>query len=269
MKHIGILKSKRSLTEQEWITAFNNSWKIVPFEHIQKIEASAIALVQKYISMYGANNLAYAWSGGKDSILISEICRKAGITQGMFGTCDLEYPEFQKWVNENIPSGVEPVSSGRDLEWLLERQDKIFPSDTKVRAWWFQNTHRVSQKKYYREKNLSGIFLGRRRIDGNTGSGNDYRDKSGALWITPVFEWTHEELFAYLHYYKLELPPIYNWKNGFLQGTHLWPMRGTINPTSRTADRIRVWEEIYSIDKGLVIKMSKHFSEIKYINTGE
>lgn len=54
-------------------------------------------------------------------------------------------------------------------------------------------------------------------------------------------------MLAYIYYLRPnQLPPIYDWHNGFVEGTHPWPMR------SETLDDADGWAQIYSIDSSLV-----------------
>jgi hypothetical protein len=47
------------------------------------------------------------------------------------------------------------------------------------------------------------------------------------------------------------LPPIYDWKNGYLCGTHPWPARQWTGSISNG------WREIYEIDPSIVEKASE------------
>ena len=65
-------------------------------------------------------------------------------------------------------------------------------------------------------------------------------------------DWTHEQVLAYIYYYNLEMPPIYNWKNGYLCGTHPWPAR------QWTKSVENAWAEVYEIDKYIVTEAAKY-----------
>lgn len=68
----------------------------------------------------------------------------------------------------------------------------------------------------------------------------------GVTRYSPLSEWTHEQMLAYIHYHNLEMPPIYSWKNGYLCGTHPWPAR------QWTGSVENAWAEIYEIDSSIV-----------------
>ena len=53
------------------------------------------------------------------------------------------------------------------------------------------------------------------------------------------------------------MPPIYDWKNGYLCGTHPWPAR------QWTKSIENGWQEVYEIDKSIVIDASEHIDSAK------
>ena len=63
---------------------------------------------------------------------------------------------------------------------------------------------------------------------------------------SPLAGWKHEEILAFIHYYKIPVPPIYGWKNGYLCGTHPWPAR------QWTGSEENGWREVYEIDESIV-----------------
>ncbi len=103
------------------------------------------------------------------------------------------------------------------------------------------------------------LLLGRRRADGNyVGRGdNIYTNGQGVTRYSPMSDWTHEKVLAYIHYYNLEMPPIYEWKNGYLCGTHPWPAR------QWTGSVENAWAEIYEIDSAIVTEAAEHIQSAK------
>ena len=109
------------------------------------------------------------------------------------------------------------------------------------------------------------LLLGRRRADGNyVGKGdNIYTNNDGITRYSPLADWTHEEILAYIHYYKCELPPISEWPNGYLCGTHSWPAR------QWTGGIMNGWREIYQIEPKILEEVSKYFPEAKDVLDGK
>lgn len=107
--------------------------------------------------------------------------------------------------------------------------------------------HRA-QRIYSKTHGLDLIILGR-RADGNyVGRGsNIYTDGKGVTRFSPLADWTHEQILAFIHYNQLPVPPIYSWPNGYLCGTHPWPAR------QWTGSVENGWREVYGIDPSIVI----------------
>ena len=111
----------------------------------------------------------------------------------------------------------------------------------------------------FKENKLDVILLGRRRADGNyVGRGsNSYLNSNGILRYSPLADWTHEEVLAYIHYNRLEMPPIYEWEKGYLCGTHPWPARQYMK------DAEQGWREVYEIDRSIVENAAEFFPSAK------
>lgn len=246
-----ILGKKQSMKNEEWIQAVDQIESLVSRE---ETEARALETIEDIKRTVGDKKAAYAWSAGKDSLVLGEICRLAGITDCMMAVCELEYPAFVDWVKEHKPDGLEVINTGQDLTWLSKHQSMLFPQDSSIAARWFSVVQHKAQEKYYKSKELDMILLGRRRADGNyCGRGsNIYTNGKGTTRYSPLASWSHEEILAFIHYNKIPIPPIYGWKNGYLCGTHPWPAR------QWTGSVENGWKEIYEIDKNILREAAKY-----------
>ena len=241
-----VLGRKQSVKNEDWLKAMEEIEELISREEVEEAVAAAVEDIRREIA---GKKAAYAWSGGKDSLVLAEICRMAGITDCMIAVCDLEYPAFTRWIEEHKPDGLETINTGQGLEWLKKHPEMLFPRDSQTAARWFSIVQHRAQAKYYKEHGLDMILLGRRRADGNyCGRGsNIYTDGKGVTRYSPLAAWKHEAVLGFIHYYQVPIPPIYNWPSGYLCGTHPWPARQwTINPKN-------AWREIYSIDPDIVI----------------
>ena len=157
------------------------------------------------------------------------------------------------WIEENKPDGLEVINTGQDTEWLIKHPEMLFPKGSKIAARWFSIVQHRAQAKYYRAHGLDMILLGRRRADGNyCGRGdNIYTDGKGVTRYSPLAAWKHEAVLGFIHYYHLPMPPIYDWPNGYLCGTHPWPAR------QWTVSSENAWKEIYCIDPNIVTDAAK------------
>lgn len=242
-----MLGRKQRISNQDWLDAIKDIERSCSRSHINELTARTVAEIRQRCL---GKKTAYAWSGGKDSIVLGDLCEKAGVNQSVLVVCDLEYPAFLQWVAGNKPKGLEIVNTGQGLEWLSKHPEMLFPQKSDLAAKWFHIIQHRGQAIYYKKHALDFIILGRRKADGNfVGRGsNIYTNAQGVTRYSPISGWTHEEVLAYIHYNNLPIPPIYGWKNGYLCGTHQWAARqwtGTIQ---------NGWREVYDIDHTIVEK---------------
>lgn len=249
-----MLGRKQSIKNEAWLEALANIEAAISQEELDKL---AVATVEDIKAKTKGKNVACAWSAGKDSIVLGELCEMAGVTASMIGVCNLEYPAFMEWVEAHKPKGCEIVNTGQDLAWLSKHPEMLFPQDAATAARWFSIVQHRAQREYFKAHNLDLIILGRRRADGNyVGRGsNIYTDGRGVTRFSPLANWSHEHILAFIHYHHLELPPIYGWPNGYLCGTHPWPARQWTDGNG--------WQEVYNIDKSIVITAAEQLSSAR------
>jgi hypothetical protein len=238
------ISRKQSSRNEEWIQALSNIESLVPEKEYRVAEKKAIADIRKTIK---GKKTALAWSGGKDSIVLGHLCIKAGLTASMIGMCNLEYPAFEAWVQANKPEGCEIINTGQDMSWLAKHPEMLFPLSSALIGRWYGIVQHKAQEDYYKRNSLDMLILGRRRADGNyTGTDGLYTNGRGITRFSPLCDWPHEMILAGIHYNRLPLPPIYDWKDGFVQGTHPWPARIHVK------DAQQGWQEIFDIDPAIV-----------------
>lgn len=239
------LKRKQITDNASWISAVATAQEAVTREELDNLVKSTVENIRDTV---GAQRAAYAWSGGKDSIVLGKLCEMAGVTDSMIALCNLEYPSFLKWVMEHKPEGCEVINTGQNLDWLVKHPEMLFPGDCKMTGRWFSIVQHNAQRIYFQTHKLDVLILGRRRADGNyVGRGtNIYTDGKGITRYSPLADWRHEDILAFISYYGLELPPIYEWKNGYTCGTHPWPARPKAGSVGNG------WREVYEIDPTIV-----------------
>lgn len=239
------LGRKQSINNDAWLEAVATVEKAVPRDELDALVSVTIEDIKATV---GGKRAAYAWSAGKDSIVLGHICEAADVADSMIGVCNLEYPAFIAWIEANKPAGCEVINTHQDLDWLAKHPEMLFPQDSAAAGRWFSIVQHRAQRLYFKSHELDTIILGRRRADGNyVGRGtNIYTDAQGVTRYSPLAAWSHEHVLSYIHYHKLPLPPIYGWKNGYLCGTHPWPAR------QWTGSVENGWREVYDIDPSIV-----------------
>ena len=245
-----VLGRKQTSKNEDWLYAIEHIEELISPEEVQAFADAAVEEIRQQTS---GKKAAYAYSACKDSIVLADLCGKAGVTTGYFAYCELDYPEFIRWVMANKPEGVEMMHTGIGYGWLKKHQDLIFAEGQLGQRW-----HLISQRgpftRMFFDNHLDLLLVGHRRIDGNFCGGNGYiRKRSGETRYAPLRDWPHEALLGYIHYNNLPLPPIYGWKDGWVQGTHAWPEREFCSN-----DVMRGYREVYDIDPGIVLKAAKY-----------
>lgn len=155
--------------------------ELVPREELEKAVATAVESIK---TMTQGKNVAYAWSGGKDSIVLSSICRLAGVKECMFAHTDLEYPAFLEWCLNNKPEHCEVIHIPYDLDWLAEHENMM----TGVRA-----SESIQRLQY-----MSSLNLGRQGI-------------TGSNTIYPIYDWRDNDIWKYIRDNNLDIPDAYMW----------------------------------------------------------
>ncbi|MDD3337189.1 MAG: phosphoadenosine phosphosulfate reductase family protein [Eubacteriales bacterium] len=259
MKPLG---RKQNIKNEEWLEAVANIESSVSRTDLLALEEETVLDIR---AKTDGKKAAYAWSAGKDSIVLGHLCESAGIHECMIGVCNLEYPAFISWIDENKPTACEIINTGQDLDWLSRHPDMLFPQSSEVAGQWFHIVQHAAQARYFKAHDLGALILGRRRADGNfVGRGtNIYTDGRGVTRFSPLAGWKHEHILAYIHYHALPLPPIYEWPNGYLCGTHPWPAR------QWTGGIENGWREVYGIDPSIVISAAEKIESARRFLNGK
>jgi len=239
-----MLKRKQSLTNDEWLETVRNIRQIVSRDETDQAICKAVAEIREKAS---GKRVAYAWSGGKDSIVLDLLCRTAGIKDCLFVHSNLEYPAFLAWCMEHMPEGCHTYNTGLDLNWLKNHPSMLFPKDSTHVYRWYRAVQQTGIRDYFRQHHLDMMIVGHRKADGNyTGVDGISTNHEGVTRYAPMADWPHELILATIAYYDLPIPPIYGWKNGYRNGTHAWPCRLNISTPEEG------YREVWEIDPSIV-----------------
>lgn len=173
-----VLGRKQSIRNEDWINAMQHIEDLVKKEELDVLVDQTVSEI---LEQTEGKKVAFAWSGGKDSLVLEKVCEMAGIHDCLMAVCDLEYPAFVEWVESHKPKKLEIINTGQDMDWLLKHQNMLFPQKSNVAAQWFHMVQHRGQARYYKAHDLDMLLLGRRRADGNyVGKGsNIYTDGKG------------------------------------------------------------------------------------------
>ena len=246
------LPRKQRCNQAQFDAVAKNIKLIVPKWWADRIISQAVNRVNHIARIHGSN-IAYGWSGGKDSLALEVVMDKAGIYDCMMVTSRLEYPAFLQWTGANMPDGITMIDRAEiNYSWLLDNRRMLFPGTTEIGARWFEIVQRKGQHEYYADFNLDAFIVGRRISDGNFAKW-DFVDGGGRVWASPILDWTHEDVLAVCAYYSKPMPPIYDWPRGWSVGTGPWPAR------QWCGSELQGWQEVARIDRNIVTKAAYDF----------
>lgn len=246
-----VLGRKQNSTNADWLAAVADIERIIAAEEVEQFAAKAIDDIR--VATAG-KKAAYGWSGGKDSIVLGKLCESAGVTRSFFGHCDLEFQSFLSWALSNMPENCLEITTPIGLRWLSEHTEMLFIDDAKRLNRWYGMVQRRAFSDYYAAEKPDLIIVGHRVIDGNVcGEGGYIRKKSGEVRYAPIADWPHEAILGYIHYHGLELPPVYDWEDGYVFGPTPWPIWG------HPKDHADGWRMIHSLEPAILPEAAKWF----------
>ena len=108
-------RKQKYKTEDAWHDAVAHIEELVSPEECEQYAAMT---VERIIAATVGKNAGYAWSGGKDSLVLSDLCRRAGVNQCALFLTHLEFPAFESWLMEHKPEDCEVLRFGFDLDFL-------------------------------------------------------------------------------------------------------------------------------------------------------
>lgn len=116
-----MLGRKQSVRNNEdWKNALDHIEETVSKKELDSLVKKTVKDIKEKCK---GKKAAYAWSAGKDSLVLGEICEKAGIDQSVLVRCNLEYPAFIAWIEQNKPSDEE--NSPENAPGLPRQPDHI------------------------------------------------------------------------------------------------------------------------------------------------
>ena len=215
---------KQTTGQAEWMDALGRIDEVFPRPALDRLVDETVERVRHETR---GKRVAFGWSGGKDSLVLEGICRAAGIDECVLVITELEYPEFLRWATDNMPPGLYVYNSGLDLDWLERHPEMLFPANSTIASRWFKQNQHKGQRDMFRRWGLDMIALGRRKADGNYIGSPDgiYTNREGITRYSPIRDWSHEAVLAYIKANRISLPPNYFWPRGFRVGTGPWPAR--------------------------------------------
>ena len=255
-----MLGKKHITKHEDWLRAWDSCTDIYSKDYIDSLTEKTIQRLYNTIDKFDidTSRMGYGWSGGKDSVVLGDILSKTKYNKDLRGYCSiypLYYDAFLKYIEKNKPSNVETFLNDRiDEKFINENPKYLFNSDESMYLREWSTLSRYVENKFYKNNDLSMNIVGRRTLDGNCIRKTDNlpiqftKDKN---IYAMIYDWKHEELFAYIKYNNLKLCDMYFYKDGFRYGTRLWVERDPLGSLKENLD------EIWNLDKNTIINSAK------------
>lgn len=251
-----VLGRKQSSTNAEWLEAAAKIESLISPEEVEELAEKA---VQRICEASAGKKAAYGYSAGKDSIVLSELCLRAGVTESFLGHCDLEFPSYLSWAFSHLTKGCEIINTHIDLPWLNKHREMLFADYAQGLNRWYSLVQRRAFTEYFERHTPDLIIVGHRIIDGNVcGKDGFIRKKSGETRYSPLAEWPHEAILGYIHYHDLSLPPSYGWEDGYVFGPTPWPIWG--HPKSEAEG----WKMLWELEHEVVTQAAEYFESARH-----
>lgn len=250
-----MLKNKRYNTQKEWEDAFK---RCTDFISKREIDRKINTAVQRLDRILENRNPVCCWSGGKDAQVIRHIYERAGFdnfTMGCGG--ELEYPEFLRWAMFNKPANTTVYTFKPDYEYLNDHEELIFPASSRYDYFYSTHINQAAWYNYCKEFGADAIVLGHRQLDGNQCGADGVSTRNGILKVSPIYDFTHEEVFAAIRYYNMPMAPIYQWEDGYREGTHVVIARGGKEGKEKAMDAVM------RIDPQILPRLAKNINVIR------
>lgn len=188
-------------------------------QHRRKV-ASAVAIIQRALA--GANMPYVAFTSGKDSMVVGWLVEQ--VTRGVtfaWSDDELEYPETVAIMEQMAGELMFVVTSGYAWHnhWFHPWVDRPFFRDPLEHMIWIEE----DQDDYMRKQGYDLTFTGlraeesRKRRDWLTYAATRF-DTSGlypvsagtGMRCTPIWDWTADDVWAYIHAHNLPINPVYD-----------------------------------------------------------
>lgn len=242
---------------------YEHADEVVSAEEIARLEAQALQNIRTVCKRYC--NICVGYSAGKESLVVTDLMRKSfcPYTPVIWRTI-FQWPSVTRWIEMHKPNGLVSVPIARPT-WddLAKTPTLLFPKTPADNNWWMSQKW-SAQKRYFIDNHVDLFVTGRRLGDGNNcgkKSDNFLRKSKHYDVFSPVAEWTDEQIYGYMKYNGITLPPNYNTPLGFIYGSGAWAERMCYGNTPATD--YEQWTAIYETDPRIVAEASKHLTSAK------
>lgn len=245
------LNVKHRTTNQDWLDTISNIENLITPGEVERKAQETIDRIITHTN--GLDEILISYSTGKDSIIVTELCRELGIHDGIWFMTELEYPDLYRWAEIHGPKKLIMWNMRVDYHWISQHPDWLFPPHpSPISDRWMNRLQWQGKRELFQHRRPQAMLNGRRNKESNRCGKNGVYDDQGTLIHAPLYDWTHEEILGYLHYNEVEIPRYYHHWNGWKIGSGAWARRDRYTTLEHS------WWEIYTYDPQIVKLSAKY-----------
>ena len=164
------------------------------------MEQEAITRIKKFAKLAKSMNMevAVGFSGGKDSLVVYHLCKRAEIDCKFYFNHSLEAPETLQYIRTQFPDVIWRRTALGFFEHLQKNINGLLPTPTTA---WCCETYKHNPKFID-----DCVILGVRRVESAGCQGSTSNHK---LSLMPIVDWNDIDIYEYIIKYNLPINPLY------------------------------------------------------------
>lgn len=260
------------LTYDRFVPTLDNLKHVQPSDVAAKKLETLQVIERALVHNPDPNKWCIAFSGGKDSIVLSYLIREyfkniepTRTSIPFRGISEISFC-FKSGINDTIRIAAElgmelETREGLTWNWLKKPQNhKYCAPPMSIQSNVYSMRQQRTVKNFGKEKGMTGVFYGRRKQE-NTVRQPLYQLKSGQWQCHPLREWTTDEIWWFIHTYEVPYPKLYHSEIGKKEG--FTPFLLPPEHFTNHAEQGGVWHVIHEYEDWIVPKMAEFYEPAK------
>ena len=224
-------------------------------DRMDELKSKSLSVIDQLQEVSERNIIAF--SGGKDSLVMTHLLRRAGY-EILDAVCETSFM-FTDGLNHTKTMarrfGLQcEFRSQLSWEWLKKNPKWVEPP-MKIQGQLYSKRQQASVKHYSKINGFTGVLYGRRKDENNVPS-ELYQLKNGQWQCHPLADWTTHDVWSYIHSHNISYPDQYKHEIGRKEGfsSFLLPPEHFGGSTM---------EALYSFEPDIVTKLAEFYEPAK------